>query len=65
MVLRGDDSGHTSGAGQSIGALESSIEPQFDQLAHALVSAWRIGGVGSRCMAIPFAWYDACARMVQ
>jgi hypothetical protein len=36
MMLRGDGTGHTSGAEQSVEALDNSIEPQFGQLARAL-----------------------------
>ena len=36
MMLRGDGTGHTSGAEHSVEALDNSIEPQFGQLACAL-----------------------------
>jgi len=36
MMLRGDGTGHTSGAEHSVEALDNSIEPQFGQLARAL-----------------------------
>ena len=65
IMLRGDGTGHTSGAEHSVEAFDNSIEPQFDQLAHAVVLPSRIGGADSRCMVYPFgmmhvyAWYSS------